>query len=114
MVVKAGQFFRGAVEGGKEISTLAELEASMMEWFGYNQLDYSPFPSGEPPPEAVHKWYTEHLELIIMGPNRFEWTCPGCRSRVEVETDYLHACAMSDYVFWEFCPLCCVAMSGED
>ena len=114
MVIKAGRFLKTKREGARRISGLDQLVNASVDWFAYDRLKRSPFPSQEPPPEAVWKWYNQHLELRIKGTNQFEWTCPGCQTRIEVETNYLHTCMMFDYVFWEFCPNCRLALHPEE
>ncbi len=109
--VKAGSFIKD--DGpSTAISDFHHLVEASMEWFKYNELASSPYPSGQDAREATEKWYREHLHLTVKGPNVFQWTCTGCGTLLEVETNFLHTCMLFDYVFWEFCPKCSQALHG--
>ena len=95
------------------ITTLNELVEAVQAWFGYDKLETSPFPSGEPPAEAALRWYRDRLALEVVGPNRFEMTCPGCQSRIAFAADDLYTCEMFDYVYWRFCPDCSTVVTGQ-
>jgi len=103
---KAPSFIKTPKQGGRDISSLEQLIKAVVAHFDYAKVEDSPFPSREPPSTAVRKWYEEHLHLKVLGKNRFEWTCPGCNQRVQVETNYLHTCLLFDYEYWGFCPRC--------
>ncbi len=113
MAAKTGRFLKSEAEGGRTIGSMDELVRAVLQHFGYDGMRESPFPSQEPPPQAARKWFDEHLKLRVKGPNRFEWTCPGCQTRLNVETNYLHTCLMFDYEYWQFCPACSAAL-GDD
>jgi hypothetical protein len=104
--LKVPRYIKSPKQGGLDISSLEGLVKAVVSHFGYGTSKDSPFPSKEPPPVAVRKWYEERLKLKVLGANLFEWTCPGCNQRVQVETNYLHTCLLFDYEYWGFCPRC--------
>jgi hypothetical protein len=108
----ARRFIKPAEQGGRDIASLDELVEAVLEHFQYDRKE-SPFPSQEAPPQATRKWYRDRLRLRVHGPNLFEWTCPGCGERVEVETNYLHTCLMFDYEYWQFCPRCADVLKDD-
>ena len=114
MAQRAGPFLKSPEEGGRTIGSVDELIEAVLEWWAYDRMEQSPFPSDEPPPEAARKWFEVRLGLTVKGPNLFEWSCPGCRERIEVETNYLHTCYMFDYEYWQFCPTCSKALNGAE
>ncbi len=114
MARPAGPFLKSPEEGGRTISSIDELVGAVLEWWGYDQMKGSPFPSDEPPPQAARKWFEGRLGLTVKAPNLFEWSCPGCRERIEVETNYLHTCHLFDYEYWQFCPRCSAELDGAE
>ena len=101
-------------EGGRDVATFEELIAAVQEWFTYDRMEESPFPSKEPPVEAARRWYQERLRLTVEGRNRFKMACPGCGEQVEFETNGLHTKPMFDYAFWEYCPTCSTALDDDE
>ena len=95
------------------ITTLDQLVQRVQEWFGYDRLEESPFPSGEHPEEATLFWYRDRLKLTVVGPNKFKMTCPGCQTPTVFVADDLHTCEMFDYSYWRFCATCS-ALLGRD
>ncbi len=114
MPAKSRKFLKGKASGGRAIASAEALVEAVLQHFAYDKLEESPFPSQEPPPQAIRKWFDHHLRLKVLGPSRFEWTCPGCQARIQVETDYLHTCRMFDYEYWQFCPDCATILSNDN
>ncbi|MCH7552969.1 MAG: hypothetical protein IIC82_03100 [Chloroflexi bacterium] len=109
----SGRLFKSADEGGRDIGSFEELIEAVQEWFGYDQLERSPFPSGEPTTEAAKKWFEQRLKVEVKGTNRFELSCPGCDRRIEAQTNCLHTLPMFDYEYWRFCPTCSTALDDD-
>ena len=100
--------------GDPGIRDLEQLIAAWLQWFCYDpQSQASPYPSGEPPPDAIRRWYTEHLALKIVDANTYAWDCTSCRASLRLTTNYLHTLEPYDFAFWEFCPTCGPAVTGK-
>ena len=114
MCASAGlRFWRDAL-GDPGIRDLDQLIAAWLAWFRYDpKNEGSPYPSGEPPPDAIRRWYTEHMALDIVGANTYAWACTGCGASLSLTTNYLHTLEPYDFAFWEFCPTCGPAIAGK-
>ena len=105
--------FASEEDGGRDVGSFDELLEAIQEWFTYDQMEESPFPSKEPPLDAARRWFQERLRLSVEGTNRFRMTCPGCSAEVAFETNFLHTRPMFDYEYWQFCPTCSAALEDD-
>ncbi|MCH8283046.1 MAG: hypothetical protein IIC20_00525, partial [Chloroflexi bacterium] len=48
MTQRAGPFLKSPEEGGRTIGSVDELIEAVLEWWAYDRMNESPFPSAEP------------------------------------------------------------------
>ncbi len=91
----------------QRIDSVEEFLAIASEYFRVQDRSAeAQFISGETFPAALTRWWVETIELHIPSRNVFEWTCPGCRSRVKSAGAPLYSLPLFDYALWDFCPTC--------
>lgn len=100
----------------RSIQTFDEFIDAAIEHLGAGLTaghDEPAFINGEALPAALRRWWGDVMQLQVVAPNTYRWTCMGCALAAE-SVSPLYQLPLFDYLLWDFCPHCRRAMTGEE